>query len=228
MIKISPYLFLVFLTLLGCGKQVDLLVHNANIYTVNQNFDQATAFVVKDGKFIEVGGEELVKKYRPANTVDAQGLPVFPGFIDAHCHLLGLGLNQFKADLKNAKSIAEVIQKLKDHQSTYAQKVIVGSGWDQNLWSDQSLPDNSKLNEAFPDTPVLLERIDGHAYWVNQKAIEMAGIDSSTEIEGGHLVKHKGKLTGVLIDNAFELLDKILPKYSREEKTQALIRAQNL
>ena len=228
MIKISPYLFLVFLTLVGCGKQVDLLVHNANIYTVNQNFDQATAFVVKDGKFIEVGGEELVKKYRPANTVDAQGLPVFPGFIDAHCHLLGLGLNQFKADLKNTKSIDEVIQKLKSHQSTYAQKVIVGSGWDQNLWSDQSLPDNSKLNEAFPDTPVLLERIDGHAYWVNQKAIEMAGIDSSTEIEGGHLVKHKGKLTGVLIDNAFELLDKILPKYSREEKTQALIRAQNL
>ena len=228
MIKISPYLFLFFLTLVGCGKQVDLLVHNANIYTVNQNFDQATAFVVKDGKFIEVGGEELVKKYRPANTVDAQGLPVFPGFIDAHCHLLGLGLNQFKADLKNTKSIDEVIQKLKSHQSTYAQKVIVGSGWDQNLWSDQSLPDNSKLNEAFPDTPVLLERIDGHAYWVNQKAIEMAGIDSSTEIEGGHLVKHKGKLTGVLIDNAFELLDKILPKYSREEKTQALIRAQNL
>ena len=223
-----PFLFIAFLSLLGCGEQVDLLVHNANIYTVNKNFDQATAFVVKNGKFVEVGGEDLVKKYRAANSVDAQGLAIFPGFIDAHCHLLGLGLNQFKADLKNTKSIAEVIQKLKSHQSTYAQKVIVGRGWDQNLWTDQPLPDNSKLNEAFPDTPVLLERIDGHAYWVNQKAIEMAGIDLSTEVEGGQIAKHKGKLTGILVDKAIQLVNNILPEYSKEEKAKALINAQNL
>lgn len=226
--KNSLFLILILLTAISCGERADLLVHNAKIYTVNENFDQATAFVVNDGKFIAVGGEELVKEYNPANTVDAQGLAIFPGFIDAHCHLLGLGLSQFKVDLRNTDGVEEVIQKINEHQQTYHQKIIQGDGWDQNQWEDKSFPDNKKLNAAFPDTPVVLERIDGHAYWVNQKAIEMAGIDPNTEVKGGQIVKHKGKLTGVLVDNAKKLVDKIIPEYSKEDKIKAFVKAQNL
>ena len=90
------FILIIFCIAIGCSKRVDLLVHNAKIYTVNDHFELASAFVVKDGKFVAVGGEELVQKYNPANTVDAEGLAFYPGLIDAHGHLLSLGLNQFK------------------------------------------------------------------------------------------------------------------------------------
>lgn len=222
------FLSLVFCILTGCSKRVDLLVHNANIYTVNQDFEKATAFVVNNGKFIAVGGEELVDMYSPANTVDAQGLSIFPGFIDAHCHLLGLGLNQFKVDLRGATSMDEIVLKLNKHQSTYNNKVIQGVGWDQNHWKEKSLPNNEILNDAFPDTPVILERIDGHTLLVNQKAIAMAGVELGTEIEGGQIGKHKGKLTGLFVDNAKKLVEKIIPQHTQQEKITALVRAQEI
>ena len=118
-------LFIVLCTAIGCTEGVDLLVHNAKIYTVNESFDKASAFVVKDGKFVAVGGEELIKKYKPANTVDARGLAIFPGFIDAHGHLLSLGLNQFKADLRDVISIDQLLQRVKKHQNKYNQKIII-------------------------------------------------------------------------------------------------------
>lgn len=223
-------LFLLFFSfaLVSCSKRVDLLVHNANIYTVNENFDQATAFVVKNGKFVDVGGEELVTKYKAANTVDARGLSVFPGFIDAHGHLLELGLNQFKIDLRKTQSMDEVVTKIKNHQATYNQKFIQGVGWDQNLWEDPSLPDNQKLNDAFPDIPVVLERIDGHAFLVNQKAIELANLDYNIRVEGGQIGKQNGQLTGLFTDNAKKYLQKIIPPFTKEDKIKALIDAQNM
>jgi predicted amidohydrolase YtcJ len=221
-------LFIVLCTAIGCTEGVDLLVHNAKIYTVNESFDKASAFVVKDGKFVAVGGEELIKKYKPANTVDARGLAIFPGFIDAHGHLLSLGLNQFKADLRDVNSIDQLIERVKKHRDKYNQKIIIGSGWDQNQWEDKSFPDNQKLNAAFPDVAVVLERIDGHAFLVNQKALEMAGIDQDTQVEGGQIVKQKGKLTGILVDNAMALVFKIIPEFSKEDKIKALLKAQEI
>ena len=221
-------LFIVLCTAIGCTERVDLLVHNAKIYTVNESFDKASAFVVKDGKFVAVGGEELIKKYKPANTVDARGLAIFPGFIDAHGHLLTLGLNQFKADLRDVNSIDQLIERVKRHRDKYNQKIIIGRGWDQNQWEDKSFPDNQKLNAAFPDVAVVLERIDGHAFLVNQKALEMAGIDQDTQVEGGQIVKQKGKLTGLLVDNAMALVFKIIPEFSKEDKIKALLKAQEI
>jgi predicted amidohydrolase YtcJ len=221
-------LFIVLCTAIGCTEGVDLLVHNAKIYTVNESFDKASAFVVKDGKFVAVGGEELIKKYKPANTVDARGLAIFPGFIDAHGHLLSLGLNQFKADLRDVISIDQLLQRVKKHQNKYNQKIIIGRGWDQNQWENKSFPDNQKLNAAFPDVAVVLERIDGHAFLVNQKALEMAGIDQDTQVQGGQIVKQKGKLTGILVDNAMALVFKIIPEFSKEDKIKALLKAQEI
>ena len=105
-----------FLFVLGCVEKVDLIVHNANVYTINADFDKVTAFVVNDGKFIAVGGEELMDKYTPRSVVDAQGLSVFPGLIDAHAHAFDLGLDLLKADLKGTKSFDEVIERLIKHR----------------------------------------------------------------------------------------------------------------
>ncbi|MFL2577443.1 MAG: amidohydrolase [Flavobacteriaceae bacterium] len=219
---------LLLLMSIGCGERVDLLVHNAQVYTVNDNFDKVSAFAVKNGKFVAVGGEELLEKYKPANTVDAQGLSIYPGFIDAHSHLLELGLNQFKADLKNSLGMSHVVQKLKEHQQIHNHNFIMGIGWDQNQWKDNSYPDNKALNIAFPKTPVVLKRLDGHAYLVNNKAIEMAMINENTKIEGGQIIRKKGKLTGLFIDNAMDLINGIIPEFSREQKVNAYQAAQEL
>ena len=219
---------LLLLMSIGCGERVDLLVHNAQVYTVNDNFDKVSAFAVKNGKFVAVGGEELLEKYKPANTVDAQGLSIYPGFIDAHSHLLELGLNQFKADLKNSLGMNHVVQKLKEHQQIHNHNFIMGIGWDQNQWKDNSYPNNKALNIAFPKTPVVLKRVDGHAYLVNNKAIEMAMINENTKIEGGQIIREKGKLTGLFIDNAMDLINGIIPEFSREQKVNAYQAAQEL
>ncbi|MBL6644140.1 MAG: amidohydrolase [Flavobacteriaceae bacterium] len=219
---------LILLMSIGCGERVDLLVHNAQVYTVNDNFDKVSAFAVKNGKFVAVGGEELLEKYKPANTVDAQGLSIYPGFIDAHSHLLELGLNQFKADLKNSLGMNHVVQKLKEHQQIHNHNFIVGIGWDQNQWKDNSYPDNKALNIAFPNTPVVLKRVDGHAYLVNNKAIEMAMINENSEIEGGQIIREKGKLTGLFIDKAMDLINGIIPEFTREQKVNAYQAAQEL
>lgn len=226
--KQHKLLLLLLLMSIGCGERVDLLVHNAQVYTVNDNFDKVSAFAVKNGKFVAVGGEELLEKYKPANTVDAQGLSIYPGFIDAHSHLLELGLNQFKADLKNSLGMNHVVQKLKEHQQIHNHNFIMGIGWDQNQWKDNSYPDNKALNIAFPNTPVVLKRVDGHAYLVNNKAIEMAMINENTKIEGGQIIREKGKLTGLFIDNAMDLINGIIPEFSREQKVNAYQAAQEL
>ena len=226
--KASLSLLLILLVFSSCSKQVDLLVHNAIVYTANKDFDKATAFVVKNGRFLEVGGEELVEKYKPVSVVDARGLPVYPGFIDSHCHLLELGLNQFKANLRGTKSIEEIVDRLKKHQATSGQNFIQGIGWDHNDWEIAELPDNQKLNEAFPDNPVLIERVDGHVLLANKKALDMAAVDQTKKIEGGQIIKKKGRLSGILIDNARHLLDPIIPKFNREQQIQALITAQNI
>jgi predicted amidohydrolase YtcJ len=226
--KVSLLLVLILFLLSSCKERVDLLVHNANIYTANENFDKATAFVVKNGRFVEVGGEDLIYKYKPTNVVDAQGLPVYPGFIDSNCDLLGLGLNKFKVNLIGSKSIIEVISRLNKHQATYNQKYLHGIGWDQKNWESQELANNKKLNEAFPDIPVVLELIDRHLLLANEKALEIADIDEFTNVEGGEIKSNKGELTGILIDNAINLLHSLKPEFSRKDQIDALIAAQDI
>ena len=169
-----------------------------------------------------------MNKYNPVNTVDARGLAIYPGFMDAHCHLLAMGFSEYKTDLSQSNSLEEVINKIVKHHEKNNQNIILGEGWDQNRWADTAYPDNELLSIVFPNTPVILESIDGHAYLVNQKAIEMAGIDELTQVNGGQIIKRKGKLTGVLIDNAKEMIDRIIPEFTREDKTNALIKAQKI
>ena len=224
----TALLLLLIIFSVACEKKVDLIVHNARVYTSDDNYTNVSSFVVDEGKFIEVGGEELVEKYKSKNTVNARGLPIFPGFIDSHCHLLNLGLKKFEVDLKGTKSFEEIIDKLKDYSSNKKLSVLRGAGWDQNDWDKKELPNKNVLDILFPDVPVVLTRIDGHAMLVNQKAIDMAGITIETKSEGGEIVRQNGKLTGVIIDSPMELIERIIPKYTRDEKIKALKSAEKI
>ena len=221
---------LIFLALLlaSCSEKADLIVYNASVYTVDSSNPQASAFAVKDGKFIYVGDDSVMSKYSSSNIINAEGLPIYPGFNDSHAHFYNLGYFVNQVDLKETKSFDEIVKKVIDNDNINPKKFIIGRGWDQNDWDIKTLPTNKLLNEAFPDKAVILGRIDGHAYIVNDYALSLAGIDKNSKIEGGEFVKINGKLTGVLIDNAMQPINNIIPEPTKEESIRALIAAQEI
>jgi len=223
--KILLFLILVFTS---CSEQVDLIVYNAEIYTVDNNNNKATSFAVKDGKFIYVGDDSVTSNYSSSNIVNAEGLPVYPGFIDSHAHFYNLGFFNDQVNLKETKSFQEVLKRVIEYNNSNEKDFIIGRGWDQNDWENKSFPTNKLLNEEFPDKAIVLRRIDGHAYLVNDFALNLAGIDKSSNVDGGEFVKSNGKLTGVLIDNAMRLIDDIIPAPTKEESIKALISAQEI
>ena len=216
------------LSLTSCQKKVDLIVHNATVYTMGDNIGKASSFVVDDGKFVAVGGEELLNTFNANKILDLKELPVYPGFIDSHCHFLSLGLSLQKVDLTGTRSFEEVLGRVKDFAKNKKLKAIVGRGWDQNDWEEKTFPNKTILDELFPETPVALRRIDGHALLVNQKALDLAGIGVNTKIKGGSIIKENGKLTGVLVDAPMKLISNILPKPSITEKIKALKDAEKI
>ena len=211
----------------GCKKNVDLIIYNANIYTVDNNFNVAEAVAIKNGLFYDIGENDILKKYNTKESLDLNGSTVLPGLIDAHCHFYGLGLNQQEIDLVGTKSFDEILFKLKS-QSVENKTVIKARGWDQNDWEIKEFPNKDQLDVLFPNTPVVLERIDGHAYLVNQKALDMAQISTATKSNNGTLLKKNGKLTGVLIDGPMSLIDNVIPELSKTEKIQALLDAEKI
>ena len=226
MIKKTLLFLTLFLT--SCSEQVDLIVYNAEVYTVDDTNTKVTSFAVKDGKFIYVGDDSVTSKYSSPNIINAEGLPVYPGFIDSHAHFYNLGFFNDQVNLKETKSFEEVLKRVIEFNNLNEKDFIIGRGWDQNDWDDKSFPSNKLLNEKFPDKAVVLRRIDGHAYLVNDFALNLAGIDKSSSIDGGDFVKSNGKLTGVLIDNAMRLIDEIIPDPTLEESVKALISAQEI
>ena len=219
----KKFIFFSLFIFVSCGDRVDLLVHNAKIYTANETFDISTSFVVKDGIFIEVGGEDLKDKYNPRSVVDAHGLTVVPGLIDAHCHFLQYGLESQQINLRGTKSFEEVIEIVKSFVYENNPKIVYGRYWDQNDWKIKGFPDKTELDKLFPDIPVVLERVDGHAYLVNQKTLDISGITPDTKVNGGTVVLKNGKLTGLLIDSPMTLVKQSLPTPSIEERAKALL-----
>lgn len=217
------------LILFSCNMKtkVDLIVHNAVVYTVNTDSVIAQAFAVKDHRILDVGTDEaILKKYTSTDIIDAQNNAVYPGFIDAHAHFYGYGRALQTADLAGTKSWDEVIARLQEFAKKNTFPWIIGRGWDQNDWPVQQFPDNSRLNELFPNTPVLLTRVDGHAALANQAALNAAGIKPGDTLQGGEIVVSDGKLTGLLIDNAIDGVSKIIPDLSPELKEKCFLDAQ--
>ena len=217
--------------LCGCyhSEQVDLVVHNATIHTMDEAGTTTQAMAVRDGRIVEMGPErEIMNRYQAENTVDAAKLHVYPGFIDGHCHFLGYGLNLQKLDLIGTKSWDEVLERLQRFAEAHPDREwLIGRGWDQNDWSTKDLPDNVRLNALFPDRPVLLQRVDGHAAVVNQAAMDRVGLDPDADIEGGLLERKDGRPTGLLLDNAVTVFQGIFDQADEATKRQALLDAQS-
>ncbi len=211
-------------------EEVDLIVYNANIYTVDKDFSKACCVAIKDGKFVAVAETaDIHKKYTAKEELDAKGKTIVPGLIDAHCHFYGLGQNQQVVDLVGTTSFDEILEKVVAFQKERPSNFIMGSGWDQNDWEVKEFPTRFKLDELFPDTPVVLERIDGHAYLVNQAALNLAGITEYTFVEGGEIVLDEDtNITGVLIDGPMRMINAVMPEPSRETQIQALKDAEKL
>ncbi|PIE48976.1 MAG: amidohydrolase [Flavobacteriales bacterium] len=227
------FAILLYLTLCftACQKKekADFIFTNANIYTVNENFAKAGAFAVKDGKFIAVGSSEsLFNDYESSKVIDANGKVIVPGFIDAHCHFYGLGLAEQKVRLEGTTSFKEVVQRIVDFQKEHNEKFITGRGWDQNDWPVKAFPVKDTLDLLFPDTPVVITRIDGHALLANQAAINIAGVTSNTTFSGGDIIKENGKLTGIFVDNPMDLITSKIPQPDKKKSIAALKDAQKI
>ena len=210
-------------------ENVDLIVLNANVYTVDKEFSKKQSFAIKDGNFLAIGSnEEIEDKYTSEQKIDADGKTIIPGLIDAHCHFYGLGLNQQAVDLVGTKSFEDILERVSVFNKKNESDFIFGSGWDQNDWEVKEFPTKKVLDKVYPDIPVVLERIDGHAFLVNQKALDMADINVDTKAIGGEIVKENGELTGVLVDGPMSLIGAIMPSLSRESKIKALKDAQDI
>lgn len=222
--------FLAFLMSCNSKKQkADLFVFNAKVYTVDSTFSKAEAFAVKDGKFLEVGSsEDLKDKYQYNEVIDAQGQTIFPGLIDAHAHFYGLGLQQQKVDLTGTKSFQEVVSRIVDFQKKNKVDYITGRGWDQNDWELKEFPTKDTLDQLFPDTPVAIKRIDGHAMLVNQAALDKANITTETKFQGGDIEQKNGKLTGILVDNPMGMIEATQEEPDFEERKKAFLSAQDI
>lgn len=228
------HLFLLFSTLSlllsGCSfkKKADLLVTNARVYTADSSFSMANAFVIKDGKFLAVGdGQTLANEYEAATQVDLAGQPVYPGFYDPHAHFLGLGQVLDQADLVGAESYDEVINRLKTFYQAHPNVIwLTGRGWDQNDWPEKAFPTKEKLDEAFPNVPVALTRIDGHALLVNSKALRLASVTGGSQVAGGEVVLDGGQPTGVLVDNAMQFVKRVIPRPDAADKARMLLNAE--
>jgi predicted amidohydrolase YtcJ len=225
---------LVIMLMVSCQEEpqptADLIIENATIYSVDDAFSKATAIAVKDGKIIFMGSQEELAKQNliASKTVDASGKFMYPGLIDAHCHFYRLGQQVQRVDLVGTRSYQEVLDKIQEFQKANNKAFIIGRGWDQNDWEVKEYPTNKELNKLFPDTPVAITRIDGHAMIVNETALKMAGIDTNTSFSGGDIEQKEGKLTGILVDNPMKLVRDIFPVASVEEDIEALMDAQDI
>ena len=213
------------LALHSCANktQVDQIIHNGTIYTVDDTFSTAEAMAIKDGIIMAAGKEDMIMgKYTAAEIIDLERGFVYPGLIDAHCHFVSYGMGLQHADLTGTASFVEIIRVLKKHQAKYPSDWILGRGWDQNDWENKEFPTKDILDRAFPGKPVLLTRIDGHGAIASTEALRRANITNETKIEGGSLIKKNGVLTGMLIDNAIGLVRKVMPEASRQDYLNAL------
>ena len=226
--QLFPFILLLVFACKQRDYNADLLIKNATIYTVDNKFSMANTVVVKNGRIIAVGDADTLEgKYQAKNIMDAGNKALYPGFIDAHAHFYeyGLGLQEIK--LEKTSSWQEVIDSIVVYSHKYADGWLVGRGWNQNKWKVRQFPDKAKLDSLFPVRPVVLSRIDGHAVITNQAALNIAGITTKSTINGGKIEIINGKLTGILVDNAQDLVFKKIPPPADTAIQAALLGAQS-
>jgi predicted amidohydrolase YtcJ len=227
--QLTVFASLFSLSMIGCTtpEQVDSIIHNGKIYTVDSSNSIQQALAVKDGKIVAIGSnDEILKQFAAKNIYNVEGKAVYPGFIDGHAHFVNYGLTQQQVDLVGSKSWEEIVERVKEFAQKHPNEWIIGRGWDQNLWENTAFPTNNLLNEAFPDKPVFLVRVDGHAAIANKKALDLAAITKPVKVIGGEFITQNGKLTGVLIDNAIDEVGKAIPRETKDDIIKAVNIAQ--
>ena len=231
--KNTNLLFLIYLLLtISCttNKQVDLIVYNGKVYTVDSSFSTAEAFAVNNGMIVEIGNsQDLLNRYDAVEKIDAAGKFVYPGFYDAHAHFFMLAEAMDEVNLVGSSSFEEIIERLKVYQRENPEKQwIKGSGWDQNLWPEKEFPTKDSLDKYFPDIPIYLSRVDYHAALVNSAALKRAQLDSAYFVEGGLIsADEAGEPDGILIDNAMGIVQSYIPKAESNVLLKTLQRAQD-
>jgi predicted amidohydrolase YtcJ len=200
---------------------------NARIYTVNAQQPWAEALAIRGDKILAVGSAKDIAAYRGASTkvVDAQGKLVLPGFTDCHIHFMEGSLGLTRVDLNGTKSVAEIQKRVKEYAVAHPKaEWIEGMGWLYSTFGAVALPDKKFLDEVVPDRPVYLQAYDGHSSWANSKALALAGITGETpDPPGGKIVRDaKGEATGALKESAGDLVAKVTPKPTHEERVAAL------
>lgn len=240
---------LAFLSSCYKGESVDLIIHNAKIHVMDEQSTVYEAIAIRDGKIVEVGAErKIMNQYSAEETIDAELKDVYPGFTDAHGHILSYARQRLSVDLVGCKSYDEMIVRIQKYQAKHKRKFIVGRGWDQSLWGEDELPNNERLNEEFPDVPVCLMRIDGHALLANEFLINKSDVfnkfHANAELyNGGHyettedtlkmgweamstVIGKDGRMvmtnrpTGVFVDNAMNPILEMIPQFPYDEMTE--------
>ena len=208
-------------------EQVDQIIYDGLIYTVDKKFSQLEAMAIRDGSIVETGSTKYIRsKYKSSDKIDLNGSPVYPGFYDPHCHFVSYAKSLRMTDLVGTLSFEEVCTRLAEHNHQDETGWVLGRGWDQNDWEVKAFPDRKRLDELFPDRPVFLKRIDGHGAIANGKALELAGINPSSQIPGGEIIVNNNSCTGVLIDNAADAVELIIPPLTDTELKQLLQQAE--
>lgn len=214
----------------GCGfqsEQADLILHNATVLTmtgVGQDVGQEQAIAVRAGRIVGVGKErEILNRFRSPRRLDLRGHVVMPGLVDAHAHFLGYAEGLTQVDLVGTASWAEVVERVAAFGQTSSLPWVIGRGWDQNDWPNPVWPTRAVLDSLFPDRPVFLARIDGHAAIANGAALAAAGLDVTSQFDGGELVRTQdGSLSGVLIDAAVAPVEAVVPPLDDATRLAAL------
>jgi predicted amidohydrolase YtcJ len=208
--------------------KADLVLLNGKIATMNEKNPWAEALVFSGDRIIFVGKNKMVKDYvtKETEVIDLKGRLALPGFNDAHLHFLGGGLNFPRVDLRDCRSFEEIGERIKDKAGKLKSgSWILGRGWDHTLFNQGKWPDKTFLDKITPQNPVYLKRIDGHVGWANSLALQMSKIDQNcSSPEGGTIIKdaHTGEPIGILLENAMQLVERIIPKPSFEEQTLAI------
>ena len=200
----------------------DMIYFNGIIHTMDDDNTIATAMAVTRGKIVAIGPDKLItRKYHSRQLVDLKQQQVFPGFIDAHAHLFGIGEQALLLPLKQAGSRTRILEMIAQSvKSTPSGSWIRGRGWDQNTWVQKIFPNKSELDSISTLHPMFLVRVDGHAAWVNSAALAIAGISSATpDPPGGKILRDEnGTPTGLLLDDAIELVRTKIPLPTPEQR----------
>ncbi len=191
-------------------------VFHANVITLEEATPKAQSVAVADGQIVYVGGRGGADAWIDEDTVvhDWRKATMYPGFVDAHGHVMSLGAALSRLDLSGTRSAKQVVKRVKAWAAAHPGAWILGRGWDQNDWKKKRFPTRAGLDKVTPDRPVALRRVDGHALLVNGKALQIAGITKDTpDPEGGRIIRDPktGEATGVLIDKATDLVSEHIP-----------------